>query len=196
MKRILLAAIVCALFGSVWAGDLEDAKAAFQKSDYAKAVPKFKALAARGNAEGQAHVGFFYVNGILGNKNYVEGAKWFTLASKQGNGWASFWMGLISESSDGGELANHVEAVKWFKLAASQGYYSALSALGMKYRWGDGVTQDYVKAHMWLNLAAARDESAADRNRDDVAKLMTTQQVLEAQKLARECHWRNYKDCD
>ena len=56
---------------------------------------------------------------------------------------------------------------------------------------GRGVTQDYVLAHMWYNLAAARlppgeDGDMAVRNRDLIAKRMTPEQIAEAQRLARE----------
>ena len=49
---------------------------------------------------------------------------------------------------------------------------------------------------MWLNLAAAQGDANAVENRDIVAKKMTTQQIAAAQKLARECQARNYKNCD
>ena len=54
---------------------------------------------------------------------------------------------------------------------------------------GRGVLQDYVRAHMWLNLAAVGDvvdEEEAVKLRDMVAGLMTPDQIAEAQKMARE----------
>ena len=54
------------------------------------------------------------------------------------------------------------------------------------YAIGKGVVQDYVLAHMWLNLAAAQGDPDAARWRDDVAKMMMPAQIAEAQKLARE----------
>jgi len=60
------------------------------------------------------------------------------------------------------------------------------------YEHGQGVPQDYVSAHMWLNLAAtsratdpaARDEAAKER--DMLAAKMTPAQIAEAQRLASE----------
>ena len=54
-------------------------------------------------------------------------------------------------------------------------------------------SQDYVQAHMWYNLAAARMPPGEERDtaveiRDTIAKRMTPAQVAEAQRLARE--WR------
>ena len=54
------------------------------------------------------------------------------------------------------------------------------------YRSGEGVTQDYVQAHLLWNLAAAQGNKKARENRDLVAKDMTPAQVAEAQTLARE----------
>jgi len=47
------------------------------------------------------------------------------------------------------------------------------------------VTQDYVQAHMWSNLAAAGGLNVGAL-RDRLAKQMTPAQIAEARKLARE----------
>ena len=60
---------------------------------------------------------------------------------------------------------------------------------------GQGVPMDYVRAHMWFNLAAVKGDADAVKNRDIAAKNMTPQQMAEAQKLARECQARNFKGC-
>jgi uncharacterized protein len=55
------------------------------------------------------------------------------------------------------------------------------------------VPQDYVQAHKWFNLAAARipaseteSRAIAIKSRDSVASKMTPAQIAEAQKLASE----------
>ena len=72
------------------------------------------------------------------------------------------------------------------------GHAQAQESLGLMYVLGWGVTQDYVQAHMWLNLAASqysapavekRDQAVKDR--DIIASKMTPAQIAEAQKLAR-----------
>ena len=47
-----------------------------------------------------------------------------------------------------------------------------------------------------VELAATKGDADAVENRDIVAARMTTQQIAAAQKLARECQARNYKNCD
>ena len=64
-------------------------------------------------------------------------------------------------------------------------------ALGNRYVSGEGVPQDYVQAHKWYNLAAARyteveKRGNAVKNRDTVAAKMTPEQIAEAQRLASE----------
>jgi len=64
------------------------------------------------------------------------------------------------------------------------------------YANGQGVPQDYVYAHMWVNIAASSGQSNnASKNRDIVAKEMTPSQLEKAQDLARECVRKKYKGC-
>jgi hypothetical protein len=60
--------------------------------------------------------------------------------------------------------------------------------LAIAWRWRSGVPQDYVQAHMWLNLAAAHDDEVklATVARDELAAKMTPDQIAEAQRMARE----------
>ena len=54
------------------------------------------------------------------------------------------------------------------------------------YAKGQGVPQDYVQAHMWLNLAAASGRQDAIEVRNVVASLMTAGQIKEAERLVRD----------
>ncbi len=62
--------------------------------------------------------------------------------------------------------------------------------LGLMYMNGEGVPQDDVTAHIWLNLAASRltgelREPAVEA-RDDLAERLTPEGRSEAQRRARE----------
>jgi VWFA-related protein len=85
---------------------------------------------------------------------------------------------------------DEVEAVRWYRLAAEQGDARAQGNLGVMYGNGSGVPLDYVAAHMWSNLAAAGssgdDRDLWAKNRDIIAAKMTAEQVVEAQRRARE----------
>ena len=65
-------------------------------------------------------------------------------------------------------------------------------ALGRSYVKGLGAPQDYVEAHKWLNLAAARGNAEAAAERDALAEKMTTDEQAEARKLTRA--WRPGSD--
>ena len=72
--------------------------------------------------------------------------------------------------------------------------------LGLMYYLGQGTPQDFVLAHMWLNLAVGNVEDGYPpeniiKMRDAVAKEMTPSQIAEAQQLARTCTANNFKGC-
>jgi len=46
--------------------------------------------------------------------------------------------------------------------------------------------RDYVQAHMWYSLAAARGNEPAAKDRDSLAQKMTPDQIAESQRLAAE----------
>jgi TPR repeat protein len=94
-----------------------------------------------------------------------------------------------------GVIQDYKAVVKWYRLAAEQGGDHAQFYLGLMYANGEGVIQDYTRAHMWWNIAASQGHEEAMENRDKVAKEMTSLQIAEAQKLARECVAKNYKGC-
>lgn len=60
-----------------------------------------------------------------------------------------------------------------------------LLELGMMYCLGRDVSQDYVTAHKWFNLAAMKGSEAARSYRRELAVEMTPAQVAEAQRQAR-----------
>ncbi|MSO74743.1 MAG: hypothetical protein EXQ99_06310 [Alphaproteobacteria bacterium] len=72
-----------------------------------------------------------------------------------------------------------------------QGHAAAQNNLGVIYAKGLGVPQDFVLAHVWYNLAAARHSEPEMRKnssdaRDKIAARMTPAQVAKAQQLAAE----------
>jgi TPR repeat protein len=64
------------------------------------------------------------------------------------------------------------------------------------YANGKGLAKNYVHAHMWSNLSARNGDAEAVEQRNFFESKMTPQQVALAQKLARECQARNFKNCD
>jgi uncharacterized protein len=81
---------------------------------------------------------------------------------------------------------DYQEAYNWLHRAADQGQPMAQFLLASMYASGRGVPRDLVHAHMWLNLAAAQGLELAQKAREELATNMTSSQITEAQKLARE----------
>ena len=85
--------------------------------------------------------------------------------------------------------------MKLYRKSAEQGHSSAQLNLGVMNGKGQGVLQDNVYAHMWLNIAASTETGDVITHRNKLAKEMTTEQLAEAQKLARECVKKKFKGC-
>ena len=83
-------------------------------------------------------------------------------------------------------LQNYKQAVKWFTKTAKQGFAQSQYNLGVLYDNGHGVLQDYIRADMRFNIAAANGDEEGREKRDALAKEMTSDQLSEAQKMARE----------
>jgi TPR repeat protein len=112
------------------------------------------------------------------------------MAAEQGNADAQIRLAIMYEDGRGGLAQDYAEAAKWYRMAAEQGNVDAQATLGFKYEHGQGVPQDYILAHMWLSLAAAKGYPCGDKC-DDLAAKMTPEQIAEAQRLARE--WKPTK---
>ena len=81
------------------------------------------------------------------------------------------------------------EAAKWYRRAAERGLAEAQYSLGSLYADGRGVPQNFMAAHMWLNLAASRlleQREKAVELRDQIAELMSREDLSKAQRLATE----------
>ena len=172
--------------------NIEAGESAYQKGKYGVALKLLQPLADEGDPRAQAVVGLMYYHGRGSKQNDAEAAKWFVLAADQGEPRAQFNLGVMHAEGQG-VPQDYAEAIKWYRLAADQGEARAQFNLGVAYAEGQGVEQDYITAYMWFNLAAPRfPPSEADRrraainNRDLTASRMSREQVVEAQRLARE----------
>ncbi|MDI5920082.1 peptidoglycan-binding protein [Halomonas sp. LR5S13] len=83
------------------------------------------------------------------------------------------------------ERQEYRQALQEFGDAARSGDADAQYMLGRLYEAGNGTAQDFVQAHKWYNLAAARGHRHAAEARDSLAERMTAGQVAEAQQATR-----------
>jgi TPR repeat protein len=117
--------------------------------------------------------------------DYETAERLFRPLAEQGDAVAQYNLGDLYHNGQG-VPQDYAEAVRWYRMAAEQGYAWAQNNLGVMYKNGNGVPQDDVLAYMWLNLAVAQGNDDAKNNRDALAKRMTSEQIAEAQRLARE----------
>ena len=79
---------------------------------------------------------------------------------------------------------------EWFRRSAENGYAFAMFSLALLYRDGSGVARDDIEAHKWFDLASALNfDPRAQFQRDLIARRMTSEQIVEAQRRAQE--WIN-----
>jgi hypothetical protein len=182
--------MLVAIGGTATAGPLEDAISAYQRGDYATALRLWYPLAEQGDADAQFRLGVMYESGQGVLRNEAEAINWYRKAAEQDDAVAQFNLGVMYAK---GVSPNHAEAALWYRCAADHGLAGAQFNLGMMYVDGHGVTQDYVLAHMWLDLAASQLPALGphQRNttvdaRDRVASKMTPPQLVEAQELVFE----------
>jgi TPR repeat protein len=67
------------------AGPFEDAKEAYDRSDYPTALRLFRSLAEQGDAAAQSRLGQMYENGQSVPQDYAEAVMWYRRAADQGS---------------------------------------------------------------------------------------------------------------
>jgi len=129
------------------------------------------------------------------NGDYAAALREWKPLAEQGGVVAQYSLALLYTHGLG-VPQNYKTAVKWYTLAAEQGFANAQYNLGVMYALGQGVLLDYVYAHMWANISTYNGLESAAKLRDWLAnEKMTSADISEAQKLARECVAKNYKGC-
>lgn len=178
------------------------------RKDYSEAMQWYRRAVSRNELDGAAGLGDAYYYGRGVPVDYSEAARWYARAANADVSQLDdcrqsrihsltrlAWMykrgnGVPLDSGEAARLyssaVNEWDNRTWyFDTHAAQLLYSGYVAFS-----GRGEPEDYVRAHMWFNLAAlAEDELVASTGRDlrdGLADWMTKEQVEEAQNLARE----------
>jgi uncharacterized protein len=188
LKRLSTGTVVTVMLAGVAiAGPFEDGVTAYGRGDYAMTLQLWRPQAEQGHAVAQYNLGLMYINGTGVTPDDAEAVKWYRLAAEGGYVRAQHGLGGMYIVGLGGLPKDEAEAVNWFQLAADQDYAEAQFDLGLMYAQGrGGLSLDNVAALMWFNLAVARGFNEAITVRDDVAKLMTPDQIADAERLTRE----------
>jgi TPR repeat protein len=135
-----------------------------------------------GFADGLTRGTSAYVGG-----DYVRAVRELTAAASRGNARAQGRLGFMYENGFG-VPQNYAAAADLYRSAAAQGDTFAQSRLGLSYDKGHGVPQNAILSYKWLDLAAAKAPSRQRdfyrRLRDAVASKMSSDQIVEGQRLA------------
>ena len=145
------------------AATLADARAALDAHEHSRAASIFTALAERGDAEAQAHIGYmtYQGEGVPGDK--AKAVQWYRKAALQGNRDAQYNLAVALAFGDG-VARNDTEALQWYRRAAEQGSAVAQYSLGLSYALGDGAVQSDKDALKWYGAAAEQGYADAQYN--------------------------------
>jgi TPR repeat protein len=166
--------------------------------NYNEAAKWYRIAANQGHVLAQVDLGKLYLEGKGVLQDAAEAEKWFRQAAERGYYGAQ--LALADLYTSGGAFPiDQKQAAFWYERAAVQGSPIGQAAVGLSYMKGWGVAFDLVKAHMWFNLAASTfvpytEEQKKWYNqviemRNLVSSKMTSGEIREAQRLARE--WKS-----
>ena len=106
------------------------------------------------------------------------------------------WAGDLEDGAAAIDRKDYATARRLITPIAQRGDRDGQRILGFMYMYELGVSQNYVKAHMWWSLAASKGDSKSAEYRDIVVKLLTPEQLAESKKMASECTRLKFKGCN
>jgi len=166
---------------SLSAADLESAKRAYERKDYATALKEFTPLADQGKAEAQLYLGKMYMMGQGVLKDPDQAIKWFESSALQGNAEAQFFLGSIYLLPQ----KDVPQGMRWMRLSAEQGNKDAQYLLGKAYIQGiKEIARDPIQAEMWLRLAAKDNLEFYQRQLLAAEEQMTPEQIAKGKAMA------------
>lgn len=155
-----------------------------------EAVETTVKAAEMGNADAQSALGSMYENGKGMPKNQNEAIKWYKKAAENGSAEAQNNLGYIYANGRG-VPKNLTQAIRLYSKSAEQGLPEAQYNLGVMYTNGLATPVDYVKAYMWANLAASKNNQNAIRMRSMLEKNLPNEQIIEGQRLSKDWQERH-----
>jgi uncharacterized protein len=120
--------------------------------------------------------------------DYIRAVHELSPLAQRGNARALGLLGFLYENGFGVPQA-YDTAVDFYAQGAAQGDPFAQAMLGLMYDKGHGVPLDFTLAYKWLDLATARarghERDTYTRFRDAIASKLSTDEVIEGQRLVR-----------
>ena len=139
-----------------------------------------------GHKQAQYNVAVMYNEGRGTALNPALALQWFRKAAQQGLADAQFSLGVMYASGSA-VPQDYTQAAQWYRKAAQQGDADAQYNLALLYGTGKGMVPDLVQAWAWFDASFARaGKDNARKNRDLTAQRMTSAQLEQAKKIARD----------
>ena len=139
------------------------------------------------DAQIQYDLGVMYYKGLGVDKNPNTAYRWFFMAANQGHARAQNDLAVML-SKGIGTKSNSSKAYKWFLRAADQGFADAQFNLGLILSSGEGkgMPRHFLRAYMWLEIAAQNGLLEARNRQVQLSKLMQEDEIEAAKIEARE----------
>jgi localization factor PodJL len=154
-------------------------------SDFAKAAEWYHLAAERGFAPAQYRIGNFYEKGLGLTRDLAKAKTYYQLAAEQGNASAMHNLAVLFAAGTEGAAPDNEAAARWFTQAAELGVKDSQFNLGILSAKGVGLPQNLEESYKWFAIAAKAGDKDAAQKRDDVAKVMSPEQ-LDRAKAATE----------
>jgi len=157
------------------------------QTDPAEAAKWYRLAAERGLAMAQFRIASLSERGEGVPKDRSAAADWYRRAAEQGNVRAMHNLAVMLSDGVSGS-PDFTEAARWFATAAEHGVRDSQYNLGVMFARGLGSPADLVQAYKWFAIAAQLGDADASARRDEVANLLSPDQVAQAQ--AAVLAWR------
>ncbi len=174
--------------------DLYKGLMAYEEGDYENAFDLLLPFAEQGDTNVQLTLGEMYRKGWGNKKDAKEAVKWYRRAADQGYREAKYNLGRMYLEGNG-VSKNLPQAFELIRQAARQDDPESQAFLGYMYAEGIGVSIDLIQAYIWADAGALNGVEYGVMLRKALTKIMTDEEISEAQKLAKEYKAKNYKDC-
>lgn len=154
--------------------------------DNQQAMVWFRKAAERNDADAQNMMGYLFINGNGVIQDYKQALFWYHKSADSGNAEGQFRLGSMYMAGLGVNKDENA-AVELWKKSAENGNANACLMMGAIYFDGSyGVTQDYIEAYKWFNIASANGAPFAAAQRNITKKKLSPEQIQIAQQRASD----------
>ena len=95
----------------------------------------------------------------------------------------------------GGSSSNFKKAFANYLLSAEKGFEMSQYKLSLMFLNGGGTEVDKIKAFMWANIAASKRHEKSIIKRDELLKILSSEDIQRGQELSLVCFEKKLKNC-